>query len=420
MAGAIPSAESHRGGDLQSLFWLGALLGLVSTTLVSACGWLLARNLVLVRGWKGPIFIGFVTGYLYAFTPEVLLSQGVLYWPHALAQVFWLIVILGLILVLAVPSRRAGPWIVVTGTFLFCMTEWSGYVASAGLVLAFAALGLKRRISRLIWVSCGVLVAAVLAAVLTTAHFSAGIGLDPLLHAWEQRFLARSGASSDPLVLADGLWSGVGQSLGMGLVVLSVLAVIALGSKGRVSSRAASNVAVTVILLSTIPLLENLLILQHAVQFSFDRMKWIVPIGLAIAFVACEYAGKRATIPVALVAAASVAGLAGYAGQLVGLTDYWSPYAQANKTAKDWTALTLGKQYACATFSSNGSVRGYLNITFKRGINESVPGIDAARGLTATRGGCATVYIVADGGLVDVPSISQVTVIDGSGCNSSG
>lgn len=197
----------------------------------------------------------------------------------------------------------------------------------------FAVIGLKWWIWLLIWVSCGVLTATVLAAVATTAFISAGVGLDPLLHAWNQRFPTRSRASSNPLVLADGLCSGVGQSLDMSLVAISVLAVTPLGSKGRVPTRALSNVALTAILLSTLPLLENLLILQHALQFSFDRLKWIVPGGIATVFVSCEYTSRLAAIPVALVVAASFAGLVVCAGQLVGLTR--SPNAQANKTAND-------------------------------------------------------------------------------------
>lgn len=400
--------------DLVSLFWLGALLGLFSTTLAATCGWLLARNLIRIGSWKGPIFIGFVTGSLYAFTPEVLLSQGALYWPHALAQVFWLVTILGVILVLAELKFRVGKWIVVGGSFLFCITEWSGYIASAGLVVAFGVWSMKRRNSNFVGLASGVFIATVFAAVLTTAHFAAGVGLDPLLRTWEQRFLARSGVSSNPLVLSDGLWSGLGQSLGIGLIVLSVLAVIALGNKDSKPNRVPSDVALTVILLSAIPLLENLLIMQHAVQFSFDRLKWVVPIVLAVAFVVCEYAGKRAAIPIILVTAASLAGLVGYKGQLESLTGFWWPYAQANESAKDWTTSTLGQQYACATFTSNGGVRGYLNTTFGRGIYEWVPDLEAARSLTAIRGGCATVYIVTSGGLVDVPIISQVFVTDSS------
>ena len=137
--------------------------------------------------------------------------------------------------------------------------------------------------------------ATALAGLLVLLHYSLAAGLLPTLKAFARRFLARSPNNAH---LTD-FFTGYGLSFGLFLAAVAIaLGVLVWKRKSLNWPRSTTLLLVA----ASVPLLENLLLLQHATQFSFDRLKFIFPAALllGLAFLALKTPG-RAVLAVVLV-----------------------------------------------------------------------------------------------------------------------
>lgn len=391
--------------SLEFLFLFGAFTGLASLLLLSSTIWLLVRSRARAAH---PIFIGLFAGLVYSFTPEVLMSQGALYWPQSLAQVFWSATVFGIAIYTSGANRFVGIAVSSIGLFLFCLTEWSGYVAALGLCAVLAGIGFTRKEKYFAKLAVLALSISIAAASLTTLHFSLAIGFEPLMKAWSERFLVRSAFQGmDPFSMFSELLKGIFSSVWPMLWVSLACVIFGFFSNAGIPFREVGP-AKFVLMTSAIPILENVVMLQHASQFSFDRLKFAVPLALFVTLTVSSWTPRLRYAAAALTLLVSAGGLVAYRYSIVDLTAKWKPYHQANMDARDWLGYELGPSYDCATFSANGTVRGSLNTLFGAGIYEGIHDFATAKQLAENRDGCATVYLTSDGGLSDIPSLYKV------------
>jgi hypothetical protein len=156
------------------------------------------------------------------------------------------------------------------------------------------------------------------------------------------------------------------------------------------------------------PLLENALLLQHASEYTHDRLKFAVPAGIiiAIGFSRC-YRKAQVAISVLLILAA-VHGWQSYKTDLDKYR-YWSVVDVSNKKL----AAVLNEQYAndCTVYLSNIGVRGYANLLFHHGIFEWKVADDAKKLMRDTHS-CRSIFLEASIFLPGLPSYSKATVTD--------
>ncbi|NMZ45660.1 hypothetical protein [Pseudomonas oryzihabitans] len=344
--------------SLHSLALFNAALGALTALLLFRLLYLVLRSHGASRGLAAT---SAVLGCLIAvFSREALLSQGLLYWVQSFYQVLLLASLLTLFHYLRAPTgqRQRLGWLLAGLVCFGALTEWTGYVFGGGLVALF---WLQRRQlpegQRMAW---RLAFATALAGLLVLLHYSLAAGLLPTLKAFARRFLARSPNNAH---LTD-FFAGYGLSFGLFLAAVAIaLGVLVWKRKSLNWPRSTALLLVA----ASVPLLENLLLLQHATQFSFDRLKFIFPAALllGLAFLALKTPG-RAVLAVVLVAAALQNGqtyrqdLAGYAG--------WGAIDRQNQAL---VGLVKGQvALDCTLISTDMTVRGYANLLFHRSIHE--------------------------------------------------
>lgn len=142
------------------------------------------------------------------------------------------------------------------------------------------------------------------------------------------------------------------------------------------------------------PVLENLIMKQHAASYSYDRMKaaWI------LVFVICELIrnllddNEKRSVPIiimVLVCLLSAFNLESYKNNEHYI---WKvDYRESNQLLADYA----NEQYPNALYASNLWVRGYMNLLFDRGIYEFCDLTTAAK-LAEDNGNDTIVYLQPD------------------------
>lgn len=409
--------------DLRPLGLFNSLIGLLAALLLAG----LARRVFLDRalvggehqedrqtlGWG--VFAS--TACTALLLCESLQSHGVVYWPQSPAQVVF---IAGAWFAYGVVKQKSSN-LTTTGLLACCaiypLLEWSGYIFNVGLFIAFAAMNLRAGPApltgdglrwwapssvRMIVRGWPIRIAAltVVVGVATLAHLVSAVGAGETLEALGSRAAAR--ATSLNLL---GLPLGYLTSLGL-LVPAGVLA----GWSSLRFMRGQWNSPFGWLLLITaFPSLENLIMLDHAIEFSFDRLKLIVPLILVLAFWAGGLATSRVLIVLPLAALAII-------GSNVLL------YRDRESQAASWVGVNESNQNliedappglfdACAVVGASGNVRGYLNLLVGRDIYERMD----AQSLAAKakdRRACAAFIIETRPVLTDLPEVVTITPLE--------
>lgn len=230
-----------------------------------------------------------VTALFYMCAPEALRSHAFMMW----GQHFYAI-ILPLQIYFAIVRPR--PILCGALAFLGALTDWTAYVASAGMALLplFTSKASLRT-------SLCLLVGTGLGGVTMLAWFSSVFPISQYLANLSGRSASRAGGAKDLIKLAPEYIN----SLGLFLVPL-LLALLAAPWRDAIAQwrrRLLPPFAVACLVL-LMALAENLLMRGHAITYSFDRLKGVQFAALLAAWVIVA----RPTFPRALVASAVVAG----------------------------------------------------------------------------------------------------------------
>jgi len=406
------------GLDFLTLALFNSLIGLVAAVGLGG----LARAVMLSfrsdgesRG-RSEWAIFALISILYLFLRESLVSHGSVYWPHSLAQ---LMLIFGAWMAFRV-FQGCRDFLTISmmiiACFLYPALEWTGFIFGLGVSGALLVDWSNRRHSSATGTSVNfgalapalwALFATVLAGVALIVHFSIAIGWTDLLLA----LTSRVGARSFRIGAALGLLPGYATSFGA-LVPIAVFAGLHL-QQSKMFPLRQNRAAYLLLFIVSFPMLENFLLMQHAYQFSFDRLKLAVPmlLLLAIYFERMGYSERPLYLfSVAYLVISSNLQLFGYDAL------YYRPWGEINLSNKNLVdEFDKDPRSGCVLLGSTTLVRGYLNFTFNRDIVESTNFEELLALAKTDERYCGVGLIATRNEFVDLPTILSIELADRTG-----
>ena len=297
-------------------------------------------------------------------------------------------------------------FLVVT-VFFGAWTEWTGYVFGVGLAILFWFGVLIDRPQRGLSIKLVMAVAA--AGLLTLIHYGLVVGFKPAAQAFIERFLARNTSSGSVVALLN----GYALSFGLFLLIAFVAVVLPffLGSKSIDEPRVAKNRVAFLIFAASIPLFENFIMLQHAEQFSFDRLKFLFPSAMIISIAFARLCNTLRFVLMVSLVFASIQGYSTYRSDL-SLYDSWPEVDSINKLLA--SAIKQSTDIPCSVLLSNSGVRGYANILFNRGIFE-YKYINDSKELIKKTNACSAIYLESRWIFSDLPQYRNALVTEADG-----
>ncbi|MDR1564493.1 MAG: hypothetical protein LBS74_06015 [Oscillospiraceae bacterium] len=365
----------------QSLYIFNSLLYLLSFTLVML---LLLR--LFDKKLPKPLIVAISA--LYLFQPEIMHGQGVVYWHQSLFQVIFL---LQLLLFINLKGRLR-----LLLFFILCLiapyVEWTGYLGNIGFALAFFMqrgnlLVNKKQITistNALIKSLSTLIITVVSFALFCLHYLTVLDKRSFFKALFLRFFSRTGFSSAKSSLVQ-LLVGYINSFGILLILVLILSISLIIFK-----------PVRRILVKTIPqfriilfiaffiMIENLLMLNHAVTYRYDQMKLIFPILIILTvcisslykfFISQKSHRIIHTIVCICIVFVSLMNLSSYVTD--NTTFKWeAPYLKNNRDIV--TSLESEYPIENTLYVQKTDARGYASLIFGHGIYDGVWTIEKA------------------------------------------
>lgn len=396
---------------LNSLFGLIAAYGLAALTRCAAlaaiseqprlCG-LRSRA---ATGW--PVFVA--AGASYLFLREAMHSHGAVYWPHSISQTVFIFASWLAFRHFIGVARDWERWPLLTFCAVFSLLEWTGYVFSFGLAAAFALESRRRGDPLLSGMQLSIVLVTVAAGLITLFHLMGAVGVDNTLLAFVRRAAARSVLHGwEPLTALKPLpkqyWLSVGALLPLGLAAWLVLVVP--------PRRRPSRPILLLLAITTFPLLENLLMAQHAVQFSFDRLKVAVPLTIALFTVIARLAPRwRLSAAAAAVVIVVMSNIPLFLHQQAAYKPWLEAVARNDVLVAQ---LRAENEAACAVYGSTHEVRGYLNLLIGRDMYEFMTP-DKLLERMSRRGACGAILLETKDMFPGQPRVLAIHIYDENG-----
>ncbi|SET56812.1 hypothetical protein [Thorsellia anophelis] len=390
-----------------------ALFNVMISILVSIILYLLLIEILQNTGYSGRVsMLGAIFGTIVSiFSREVLQSHGLVYWPHSLFQLLFVSSLFALFKFINKAQNsntiKSGYlFLLVVLIFLCAWTEWTGYVFGMGLVIFFwFGFFLERRYKE---VSILLILALFSAGIITIFHYGLVIGFEPMVKAFINRFFARSSTNGNFLSLMYGYILSFGIFL-----LLAFWGLIVYFWRGNTNDSNSINSKKSIFLffVASIPLLENLIMLQHASVFSFDRLKLLFPLAIIFAISFARFSNYLRLVFFVLLLFASIQGYTSYISDLEKYAK-WSDVDFKNKLLSN--ALNKSINIDCSVLLSNSVVRGYDNLLFNRGIYEHKTLVDSL-GLIKKTGACNAIYFDRTSAFTDLMKYQNAVVTNKGG-----
>lgn len=337
------------------------------------------------------------------FSLEALLSFGIVYWSQQIYQIVLISMLIIVTVILernATDSRKLVAGLAVLA-FLGAWTEWTGFIFNGGLVILF---WLKSRQNvRYRTIGNHVLLATLIAGLLIIVHYALATGVLPALKAITDRFITRSNHNGGNFYR---LMSGYVLSYGTLIFLLPAAIYFSLRAVGWKRWLDQRGIVGFVLIAAVLSLGENVLMMQHASQFSFDRLKAVVPAAILLAFAFARlFTTAKATFLILL----SVAFAQNFWSYERTLHKYaaWELIDNNNKILV--TEIENITDVSCADIASNVRVRGYANLLFHRGIRENVER-ETWSDTTPRVSHCSSVYLQGELAFTDLPRFTRALI----------
>ncbi len=300
----------------------------------------------------------------YVLTPELLHGMGIVYWHQSIMQVTLLAQVMAFYNLKETNSKTARIAFYILA-LINPYIEWTGYVANVGFAFAEIIIAYKRNIKR------GVINAIILGLItvssfgLFTIHYLLRVDAKIFMATLKSRFMARNIANSAHLI---DLFSGYLKSFLYIWVLMIVLIIWNIAQKQSIELK--KGILMFLLLFF---LIENILMKEHAISYTYDRMK----AGFLLSLLVCELSRqlietcKRKTYVMAIIMSlAVIAGVLNLKAYMTDETYIWqADYRNENLMLAEY----INENYNDSVIGiENVSVRGYINLIFGRGIYEWV------------------------------------------------
>ena len=315
---------------------------------------------------KGKTGIILFVVWTYVSVPEVMHGMGIVYWHQSLMQV----TLLAQIICWYRKDRSAG---YRAGFYLLCLLnpyiEWTGFVANIGFVVTELVRGFRRQMGEGWKHSLAVVGLTIGSGMLFCLHFLIILDANAFFQTCKDRFLVRKGDAQNYTLL---LLKGYKQSFYFLWVLLFLLFLIVfVACHGKFPAKESilwNHKALFAV--SLFPVLENMVMKEHAVEYAFDRMKLAFPLLLLLAdllqlaFLKMDCGRLGLAMLTGMVFFSGAANMHRYCSE----NDY--VWVDGERQATVSIAQQLEPYRSDSVIGTNGVVRGYLNVTFHRGIYE--------------------------------------------------
>lgn len=238
-------------------------------------------------------------------------------WAH---QVMQPIIALVLFLFTSVITRRRAA-LLGLACFVGCWVEWTSYLLCIAVFFGviLKSLPKDRAANGLIFA-----VIAMAGGLTLLGYYSLLVGIKPYFAALLDRFSTRT-VTVDYYNWGD--WTvSLFQSFGPWLVSILVLSLINVDlakiGLAKTETATASKLAAP-IAIATVILIENVLMFEHAIVYTFDRLKWGFLIGLLLLFFGEKLTSKNSRVGVLIVGLVCIGAMIGSYFQF---TDIYKPY----------------------------------------------------------------------------------------------
>jgi hypothetical protein len=336
------------------------------------------------------------------FSREALQSHGIVYWSQSLYQsilIFFLFILFKYFTCKNEKDRKIYAIIAAIMALIGALIEWTGYIFNIGIIIILS-LNIRKDLSSKV-LAIQIFITSIIAGAITIIHYGFAVGFWPTISALFRSLLARSTLTGSFIGLLDGYKSSYGSFL----LTMIVAFIISLFNKSKRTNKL-ERISWLMFGLACIPLIENLIMLQHAIQFSFDRLKFIFPasIVLSFLFVRLGKIGKIAFL--FLILFSSFYGYRDYRSSINSYS-HWGAVNLKNINLKQKIQEKTNSE--CTIFSSNIAVRGYSNLLFHCGIYENTT-IQESNQIMAKKNKCASVFLEGAWVFTDLPEYSRAII----------
>lgn len=323
------------------------------------------------------------------FSCESLVSTGLVYWPQSLSQLFISIIILLFVIRVYWKDALSIDILIATSLFSLNMTEWTGYVL-CGTLAIYSCI---RKFSKWRRIVLFCFLSIISSALLFFAQLYFTVDFNSFIDTSLARFGARSTGNASFTSLLTGYW------ISFGIFLAFIIPALFTFRRERL---------VFILIISSLPLIENFILAQHATAFTFDRFKLAFPLAIIISSLFLIKIRLIAPVASILVVLASAFGLHQYKNKI----EAFSAWTGIDHNNQRLIQLTKDKtNLGCADIYADVRVRGYLINSFLRGIHEGVQNHPDEL-LKANAGTCSVVILHGDMPEPDLPRLNSIEIFN--------
>jgi len=339
----------------ESLYIFSTILLIVSTFL-----WGLLLHDIYIKS-KNVLIIMLIGMLTYVFSPEILHGMGMVYWHQSLMQVTLLIQIFAYYKMKNNDSKLS-KIIFYSLSLINPYIEWTGYVANVGFGLAEFIYYFKTD-KRKAFLKAFILgLITLLSFCLFSFHYLTVLDKTLFFNALMNRFMSRNISSGVPLI---SVFSGYLDSFLYLWILLLILIVWNFLKNKKITLRFG-----LLFLVLFFPILENFIMSQHAVQYTYDRMKLIFVISFMVCELSYNLLNKKKSnlyLKIILISIVVISCFFNYKSYVNDSSFVWdAPQRYTNEKFVKY----INKNYDNYILGSDTRVRGYVNMLFEKGVYE--------------------------------------------------
>lgn len=306
-----------------------------------------------------------VTALLFAFQTEIMHGMGMVYWHQSLTQV-----LLPLQFLCFFHFEDSKKWRIGYYALAIIMpyVEWTGFISNVGVALGlFFKHGIKiqkQDFMRAFWTA----VCTVLALLLLCGHYLSVVDLESFRQALQDRYHMRTTyAYATTFNLLWGYWKSF-KTLWILLPILGISCVILnKGVKWIVEWVA----LLPMLFVMLFPVIENIVMKEHAISYTYDRMKLIYPLLLCVFWLLAAMPKDKKWFSCGIAGLVTLMSVIGISNYLKNTEYLWqASYRTDNEILAEYCREHYHEDSLYGL--KNAAVRGYVNMLFDRGMYENI------------------------------------------------
>ena len=217
-----------------------------------------------------------LTGITFLFSVEIMHSMGMTYWGHNWYMIFFPLLWMSYIKITQSGAPAKGNYILFyLFGFMLLQTEWSAYFALFAFCIVGLIQGIKTHKKKYFFIACGIIAEMCLAIILFMSVRIYLVGFNEFINVILLRAKGRSRILDFGLFdIEKSLVDSFGGMLALIIVFFVWLVLFLICEKHKKIKVAVSVDTLTIFLILLMPLIENHVFTEHALQYSMDRMKW--------------------------------------------------------------------------------------------------------------------------------------------------